>query len=1159
MVATPEQIRDALDRTTDQTSFIQKLLVETLEWNIPAEATSIEKLGYDWYLDDDLGFTEDDRRNLSGVEIIQVPISRDADLFGDVVSDKWGVFIIPFKGAKFLQRGRGLISPLRKMLRSLMRQKASLPSFKCENILFICADPSFANVTFARFRKVKDKSVPPLTTFGWSSEDKAAFRTLCEHNLPNLHWEGDWSKAFEIERVTKAFYKDIFDWFETARPLVKFPLKVAARVLGRSESDLNSEAVIRLVIRMIFIWFMKEKRGLVPETLFDKATVQDFLRTPIGGDGHKYYNTILQNLFFATLNCPQTSRRFRKDKEVPGSEADRGISIYYQFIDDMDDFEGLADLFKAVPFLNGGLFTCHDDIQKIATGGKTENYCLDGFSEDSNVRAIVPDKLFFHQDGRSGLLDILKRYHFTIEEHTPLEQEVALDPELLGHVFENLLATYNPETKQTARKKTGSYYTPRSIVDYMVSESLCHYLSKRMKWSNDDNNQARLRSLLDYGQEGNPFDESTSSDLRTALYNIRIFDPACGSGAFPMGALQMLNHVLEKLNAEENRYERKLAMISQSIYGTDIQPIATEITTQRFFISLLIDQEVDLDKPNCGIEPLPNLEVKFMTANTLQSLNWRSIKGGAGQGDMFFHGVREQVDAIKTIFGEYLKATTAKDKEQIRGYFVNAKKTLLQEFAHVHIPDAERKLFEEWEPFGFSRSAGFFDPELMFGLPRPDGFDIVIGNPPYVRQEDIRELKLALKEEFGEFFKGTADLYTYFYKKGIELLKPGGLLAFITPNKFMSTAYGDNTRRLLTEEAHPVVLIDFNELPVFEATTYPLIALIEKGPPASNAEFVSLPEKELAKSDLADPATAVRKYAFRQPVSTLRPEKWLFEEPEVLALLEKLRATSIPLGKYVNYKIFYGVKTGLNEAFVINTDTRQRLIEEDPRSAEVIKPWLRGRDIRKWFEDESGLFIINIQSSTNKNWSWSDRLDAEFVFKKEYPAIHQHLTSDPILFERIKSRADQGRYWWELRACAYNEAFSEPKLVWGDIAQHFRAIYDTSGALVGNTAYIMPVKDTHLLSILHSKVIDWFVNKTLPAIMGKSYRFIYQNIVNLPVPATDKEQHMLLTSLANQILDLKSVLPDADIRELERKIDRIIFSLFKLTPAEIDLIEGENS
>ena len=1163
MPVAPQRIHDSLLNVSDEHSFIRTLLIDTLEWEIPEKAEKVKDLGYEWYLKDDFNFDENDLRNLDGSEIFQIPVSRNQNLFGEATPGKWGVFIIPFKNATFLEKGRGLTSPLRTMLRQLVRKKADLPSFEHENILFICADPSFQSVTFARFKRIKGKSVLPLATFGWQAGDKNAIRTLCEHNLPNLHWQADWAKAFAIEPVTKAFYQEIFTWFETARPRIKLPLSNAVRILGRSEDDLQSEAVIRLVIRMIFIWFMKEKSGLVPELLFNKPEIEKYLRLPINDQNHSYYNTVLQNLFFATLNCPQDSRRFRRDHEINDSkraENDRGISILYRFRDDMSDPDGLVRRLKSVPFLNGGLFTCHDNIQKFAFGQKRDSYHLDGFSENRSDRAIVPDNLFFAPDGRSGLIDILKRYHFTIEEHTPLEQDVALDPELLGHVFENLLAAYNPETKETARRITGSYYTPRNIVDYMVGESLYHYLLGAMNWRDNaqtpNDRKKDLQSLLDYEQDGNPFDKEESSRLRAALYRVRIFDPACGSGAFPMGALQRLNHVLERLNEEKSSHQRKLDLISQNIYGADIQPIATEITTQRFFISLLIDQDIDPEKPNSGVEPLPNLEVKFMTANTLLSLQWDTqMKSNRNtQDDLFYHAVAEQVDAIKSVFADYLKATTAKRKDELKGIFENQKKTMLENFISYNIPESDSRKFSAWEPFGFSKSAEFFDPQLMFGTVRPDPFDIVIGNPPYVRQEAIRHLKPELRKEFGDFFKGTADLYTYFYKKAVDLLKPGGVLAFITSNTFMSTAYGDKTRKLLLSEAFPLALIDFNEFPVFEAQVSTVVALIEKGAAGENATFWSLPEKELAKGQWTDPATAMRTHGFKQPVASLTPDKWLLEKPEILSLMNQLNRTATTLGEYVDDKIYYGVKTGLNEAFVIDQDTKEHLLQQDPRSAELIKPWLIGRNINKWKAVEHSLFLINIPSSSNKTWPWTRQKNAERIFAQTYPAIYQHLTHDKDLLEKIKTRSDQGDHWWELRSCAYIEAFSNPRIIYPEIANGIRFCWEEREIVSNNKTFIIPTNDKFFLAVLNSKVSAFWCWHSLPKLAtGREFRKVFMQ--HLPIPAASPTQKADIANLATQILDLKSTLPDANISDLERQIDDHIYTLFNLTPADITLIE----
>ncbi len=1145
---TPQTLHDTVDKVKDEAGFIQDLLIGELEWDIPENTQRVAELGYDWSVADDLGLSPDDRRNLARDDIVQVPLTREGGA--------WGVFIIRFRSATYLEKGRGLTSPLRKLLRALVRQKPDLPAFRCENILFICADPAFENVTFARFRGKKaddrkdgDKAALPLATFGWRAGDKGAIRTLCEHNLPNLHWAKDWAKAFDIAPVTRAFYQEIFTWFERARARITLPLRDAARVLERDEDDLQAEALIRLVIRMIFIWFMKEKRELVPGALFDREKIEHYLKTPITGDGHSYYNAVLQNLFFATLNCPQDKRTFRPDHDKGDqnrAENGRGVATLYRFKAELSDPDGLVKLLSRVPFLNGGLFTCHDLVKK-GGGYRGENYHLDGFSENPANRARVPDDLFFNSDGKSGLIDILKRYHFTIEEHTPLEQEVALDPELLGHVFEHLLAAYNPETRDTARKKTGSYYTPRNIVDYMVGESLYQHLLNEQGWRGNADKETALRTLLDYKRHGNPFDLEDSRQLRDALDRVRIFDPACGSGAFPMGALHRLNHLLVRLNAEDTSYDRKLRIIQNNIYGADIQPIATEITTQRFFISLLIDQEVKPDCANSGIAPLPNLDVKFMTADSLHSLHWKGTMDTVKSPDLFYQAANEQIAAIKEIFSRFLRATTAKEKDDLRRSFETSKKQLVEEFEKCGIPQQDRALFEAWEPFGFSKAAGFFDAQLMFAQA---DFDIVIGNPPYVRQEAIKDKKDMLRDEFGDFFKGTADLYTYFYRRGVDLLKTGGVLAFITPNKFMTAAYGDKTRQLLSQDAFPRVLIDFNEFPVFEATTYPLIALIEKGKAAGGAVFDSLPEKELAKGDWSDPETVVRDHAFAQPVASLQPDKWVLARPDMLSLLDKLNQTATPLGDYVNDRFYRGIVTGLNAAFVIDADTRQSLLTRDPNSADLIKPWLRGRDVGKWRTKPPADFILLTRHGT----------DIE-----KYPAIKAHLEQFREDLEpkntpgQKKGRASGAYQWHELQhwGAGYHEEFSHTRIIYPDTANEARFSWEEKQIYNNDTSFIIPTDDRFLLAVLNSTVTAFWCWNSLPKIMGGTMRFKKVFMSKLPIPKASDDEKAALADLATQILDLKDALPDADIRTLEQQINEQVYALFRLTAEDIKLIEQE--
>ena len=310
------------------------------------------------------------------------------------------------------------------------------------------------------------------------------------------------------------------------------------------------EHVIRLITRLLFVWFLKEKR-LVAEQLFDEADVRDLLKAYNRADGDSYYRAVLQNLFFATLNTEIGKRKYSTEANATHRDFSR-----YRYKSQLDDPEKLLSLFAQTPFINGGLFDCLDSEEATRDGG----YRIDCFSDEHYHKLSLPNRLFFDED--DGLFPLLKRYKFTVEENTPIEQEVALDPELLGKVFENLLAAYNPETGATARKQTGSYYTPRPIVDYMVEEALVAALAGQALPTNGDAESwdERLRHLFDYAQASDDasewFDNREAEGIVRAISDLKILDPAVGSGAFPMGALHKLTLALRRLDPDNSKWEQ---------------------------------------------------------------------------------------------------------------------------------------------------------------------------------------------------------------------------------------------------------------------------------------------------------------------------------------------------------------------------------------------------------------------------------------------------------------------------------------------------------------------------------------------------------------------------------------------------------------------------
>lgn len=465
--------------------------------------------------------------------------------------------------------------------------------------------------------------------------------------------------AFSVEALTKQFYKDLFGWYQWAvdpSSHVSFPNNTTTEADDRENLETK---IIRMITRIMFVWFIKQK-DLAPAKIFDVDYLQSVLKDfdPYSKTSGNYYNAILQNLFFATLNRAIEDEHGNKRKFA--SNANKDIKTLYRYAEMFSISEDeVINLFAEVPFLNGGLFECLDKTKTIDGVEHAFNY--DGFSRNDKRfadgryrnRAVVPNNLFF--DEEKGLISILRRYNFTIEENSPEDQQVALDPELLGKVFENLLGSYNPETKETARKQSGSFYTPREIVNYMVDESLIAYLG--------DTPFVRTMFAKDFSCDDNAGGAEEYRHIVDKLKAIRILDPACGSGAFPMGLLNRIVDIIRRISPNENAYDLKLSIIENCIYGSDIQNIAVQITKLRFFISLICDCEKNASLPNFGIPTLPNLETKFVAANSLCKIKYCDENG---QGQLENYGIKSKKEELIKIRHEHFLAKSAARKGALR-------------------------------------------------------------------------------------------------------------------------------------------------------------------------------------------------------------------------------------------------------------------------------------------------------------------------------------------------------------------------------------------------------------------------------------------------------------------------------------------------------------
>jgi len=953
----------------------------------------------------------------------------------------------------------------------------------------------------------------------------------------------DLKERFSLEIVNKEFYTQIAILFTK--------LAGGERTIGRTQFDekgslclpstiddkIKKEFSVRLIGRLVFCWFLKKKcsdKGtpLLPEELLSsKAVIRK----------SDFYHNILEPLFFETLNTPIKQRR--KEYQIPP--------------------------WSQIPFLNGGLFTpeYHDYYQIDQLG----------ISKYINILK-APDSWL------KELFEIFEIYNFTIDENTPVDVELSIEPEMLGRIFENLLAEINPETGNTARKATGSYYTPRSIVEYMVDESLKQYLLTKI---NLDEN--KISSLLAYEEEEVGLNESEKDAVLDALDVIKIIDPACGSGAFPMGILQKMLLILQKIDPESKKwlnkkvsqientvvreefqkkieaenwnYVHKLGIIQNSIYGVDIQPIAVDISKLRFFLSLIVDEKVDDLKENRGIDSLPNLEFKFVCANSLIGLP-NTLVGSYKKGlqPKLFEAV-DNINELRKLREEYLRCYGDK-KILIEKKFQETQSEMFLNSLNWGGEESQTVKLSQWNPFS-GESCEWFDPDWMFGI--EDGFDVVIENPPYIRQEDIKEQKPILQKAGYEVYNSTSDIFTYFYEKSYQLLKDKGISCFISSNKWMRAKYGHNLRKFFKEKTTLKQIIDFNGYKVFEATVDTNILIFQKTKPVDidTMSIINIKPDFTKNTDLVK---YIQIHNLKIKQSTLDINCFAFAEEAALNLKTKIEKIGIPLKNW-DVRICFGIKTGFNKAFIIDTVTKEKLCKENPKSAEIIKLILRGRDISKYHYKWAGLWIIKIESGwTNRN---RGKEEPEYFFKKYYPSVYHHLISYKDVKGKGKglfNRDDQGGYWWELRDCAYYSEFEKEKILYQEISYESSFSWDNNKMFVNQTGYIISNTNKYVLSLLNSKLINDYFRLISQTLGTGAYRWIKQYVEQIPIPKISSTEQKPFIEIVDCILAitkdkdyLKNPKMQTKAKEYEYQIDQMVYKLYSLTDDEIEIVENFNS
>ena len=968
------------------------------------------------------------------------------------------------------------------------------------------------------------------------------------YNFETLHKA--WCQVLDTQTLNKRFYTELSNWYFWAIKTVVYPgyeMEADKNSLFTKEDKLrehNAKNLIRLLTRLLFVWFIKEK-DLIPEELFDEQVINNLI-TSFEPDKYYfsdaidkenksiYYKAILQNLFFASLNAEHGKRAFRLDGQNQNATS---LMRYQRFHKNPQGFVELIE--SKVSFMNGGLFECldfQDDEKKGKKGGAIINY-EDGFSDRKDNELFVPDYIFFGKDVKvdlsseyddkkkkdvtvNGIINILQKYKFTIAENTPVEEDIALDPELLGRVFENLLASYNPETKTNARKQTGSFYTPRPIVEYMVDESLKAYLKTKIKDAAlskgtleektkaveeiENNLDSKLDNLIAYNESEPEFSDEERFQILKYLDECKILDPACGSGAFPMGILQKMVYVIHKLDPQNDNwkllqvekitqdknlsakekneliseissvfddneldYARKLYLIENCIHGIDIQPIATQISRLRFFISLIVDQKVDSTKPNFGVRPLPNLENRFVTANSLIGLNEETAT-------LFDKEIEPLMFRLQKVRHNLFNAKSPKYKFELKQEDKKIRQELEQTLMSLGFGKENAKLISTWDPYNKNRSVEFFDAEWMFGI--RDGFDVVIGNPPYkiLTKKNTPEYLLArYTGDYKSIKKANSkNIYTIFIENSIlKNCAAKGIVSFIVPEGLYQTRSYADCIEVMEKNGSTTEIVTFEDFVFENAVTGSLIFL------------------------------------FKKNTFDIKPNTFKFDKYYNLSKQEKLD-TSLFEKIAKDIVLLKDVATTFKGMAVKDRNTV--VFEEKGKNKDI---FLLGKNISKW-NIKSKYFttfeVLNIVGGTKAK----SKHDI-------YPRILIRRTGDTL-------------------CCAY---LDEPAL--------------TESTLYSCWSTDSSIDTKYILALLNSVLLDYY-NKNLNITNQQGFpQILMTDLQLLPIKKATPTQQKPIIALVDKILVTKKADATSDTSELEHEIDELVYKLYGLTDEEIAIVEGK--
>ncbi|MBG8556099.1 type IIG restriction enzyme/methyltransferase [Hymenobacter guriensis] len=881
-----------------------------------------------------------------------------------------------------------------------------------------------------------------------------------------------------------------------------------------------------------------------------------------------------------------------------------------------------AGLYPHVPYLNSSLFE-PSALERVTLriSGLDDQIALPLLARGKASRSVLRQEAGAPAPlALTYLLRFLDAYDFASEGSeavTTDDDRPLISAAVLGLIFEKINGY-----------KDGSFYTPGFITMYMCRHTLRRAVVRHFneRYALAAETVADLRELLDDKPKKRP-------EFSTAFNELRVCDPAVGSGHFLVSALNELlaikselglllddegkrlrytltvardelavtsdedDELFEyhaRLDADGQRhvgkdhsrlqnalFREKRHLIEHCLYGVDLNPNSVRICRLRLWIELLKHAYYTPESQFRELETLPNLDLNVRAGNSL-------ISRFPLQADLseVFRKKDTSVAAYRRAFNQFFSARGREAKQELQDFLARLKdqfrvavsihdplnkklKELKGQLAQLEYSGldlfgkksrspADRAVEQQrlqmlidltQEQLTEKREATLYRDAFEWRFEFPEilnhdgsfrGFDAVLGNPPYIRQE---ELALVFKNHLKTGYEtaaGTADLYVYFYEQGLRLLAPGGELSFITNNKWLRAGYGQGLRRyLLHPERQLVELLDFGDLPVFpEATTYPNILSVRRAPTTSTirvAELTTLPTDTNNFDDIVNIA------AIKIPITSLDDNAWSTASMDTQHLLIKLQSTGKTLGEYVDGKSFNGIKSALGAAFIVNEQVRSELIAADPKSSDVIRPFLIGKDIKRYLQPKTSDYILLID--------WKFELD-------KYPSIKKHLLQ---FEEALKNRSEvkAGNHPWFALERPRSEAkseFTKHKIIYNAFQVKPAFTIDTASHFSNNATYIIPTADLYLLGCLNSKVV-WFQTSQICISIRGGYQLLFDNFKNISIPTATPEQQSEIAALVEQVLAAKAADATADTAGLEQQIDTLVAALYGLTEDEIALLQ----